>query len=62
MAEYEIKRKCKNCGKVFTVLAPSMWAYKTRSRKNGDYEYFCSWHCLREKEKKSKPKRMKVIA
>ena len=57
MAEYEIEMTCRTCGKKIAVLAPSRWAYKKRSRKNGAYEYYCSWKCIqksRENEKKPK--------
>lgn len=42
---------CRCCGKRFTVLHPSRWAYKVRDRGMPHEVYFCSWHCLREDEK-----------
>lgn len=55
MAEYEIEVKCKNCGKPIAVLAPSRWGYKKRNR-NSSWDYFCTWKCLREDEKKHEKK------
>lgn len=55
MAEYEIEVKCKNCGKPISVLAPSRWGYKKRNR-NSSWDYFCTWKCLREDEKKHEKK------
>lgn len=52
-------RKCRNCGKRFTVLHPTRWAYK---RPKGHlYEYFCSWSCLRADEKKDERKEEKEV-
>ena len=51
-------RKCRVCGKIFTVLYPDRWAYKTREGERGPVKYwFCSWHCLREDEKKRNARR-----
>ena len=50
-------RKCRNCGKRFTVLHPTRWAYKRP--KGARYEYFCSWGCLRADEKKEERKEAK---
>ena len=50
-------RRCKMCGKVFTVLYPDRWAYK-KSINGKRYDYYCSWKCLRSDElQKQKPKR-----
>lgn len=43
---------CRCCGKRFTVLHPSRWAYKVRDRGMPHEVYFCSWGCLREDEKR----------
>ena len=43
------KRKCPVCGKKFE--SGRKYAYKREHRHNNFY-YFCSWHCLREYEKK----------
>ena len=59
MAEYEIEVKCKNCGKPISVLAPSRWGYKKRNR-NSSWDYFCTWKCLREDEKKHEKKQKAV--
>ena len=56
MAEYEIEVKCKNCGKAIAVLAPSRWGYKKRRSYGGGWDYFCTWKCLREDEKKHEKK------
>ena len=57
MAEYEIEKTCRCCGKKFDVLYPQQWAYKKPKAKGGGYDYLCSWKCLREEEqKKNKPK------
>ena len=50
-------RKCRNCGKRFTVLHSSQWAYKRP--KGPRYEYFCSWGCLRADEKRKEAKDMR---
>ena len=52
-------RKCRNCGKRFTVLHPTRWAYKRP--KGARYEYFCSWGCLRADEKKDERKEEKEV-
>lgn len=49
-------RACKVCGKIFTVLHPDRWAYK-QSTGNGQYNWFCSWKCLRIDEKQREEKR-----
>lgn len=50
-------RKCKVCGKIFTVLYPDRWAYKTRKSESAPVDkWFCSWHCLREDEKRHEKK------
>ena len=56
-----MERKCKVCGKKIYLPVPEMWAYKTEKLKGGrTFHYFCSWKCLREAERKKRPK--KVIA
>ena len=62
MPDYEIERKCKNCGKKIYILYPNQWVYKTDKHKGLSWDWYCSWHCMREAEKKRKPKKMKVIA
>ena len=52
-------RKCRNCGKRFTVLHPTRWAYKRP--KGARYEYFCSWGCLRADEKKDERKEAEEV-
>lgn len=52
-------RKCRNCGKRFTVLHPTRWAYKRP--KGRLYEYFCRWSCLRADEKKDRRKEAKEV-
>lgn len=50
-------RKCVFCGKEFYARCDrSEWAYKTRKKynENGDYNFFCSWKCLRKFEKERK--------
>lgn len=55
-ALYEADRRCSFCGKVFTVLHPTRWAYK---KTNGPrYKYFCSWKCLRAEERGEERKPM----
>lgn len=57
MAEYELEKTCRCCGRKFDVLYPQQWAYKKPKAKGGGYDYLCSWKCLREEEqKKNKPK------
>lgn len=51
-------RKCKFCGKVFTVLHPDRWAYKQTMGKK--YTWFCSWKCLRAYEKKAPAPERKI--
>ena len=50
-AVWNDEKVCKICGKVFSVLHPSRWAYKSRAKGASHETYFCSWHCLREDEK-----------
>ena len=45
-------RKCKVCGKQFSVLYPHLWAYKRGYACH--YDYFCSWSCLRKSDRKGK--------
>ena len=57
MAEYELEKTCRCCGKKFDVLYPQQWAYKKAKARGGGYDYLCSWKCLRaEEQKKNKPK------
>ena len=55
------EKKCPVCGRSFTVLHPSRWAYK--KPRGVHYTYFCSWKCLRAqesgKERKEKPEMVK---
>ena len=37
-------KRCGYCKKEFSVLRPSLWAYKQK------HIFFCSWKCMREKE------------
>lgn len=54
--------KCCECGKEFFIPVRADWAYK-RLRKLSDatdeVRYFCSWHCLREYDKKREERRRK---
>lgn len=43
------ERNCPQCGKIFTVWNPRVWAY----RRN--YRVFCSWKCYREDERGVRP-------
>ena len=43
-------KKCRNCGKEFSVLYPHLYRYKVRYGGEGHYHYFCSWGCLRANE------------
>ena len=54
-------KKCKVCGKQFDVLYPELWRYKIHS---GLYvsAWFCSWKCLRAKEKGKEENRMGKIS
>jgi len=52
MADCEIERKCKTCGKKIAVLYPTQWVYKIEKHKGLCWDWYCSWHCLREAEKK----------
>ena len=45
------RHKCPNCGKGFWAF--SDWAYRLRLYGRPDRDYFCSWKCLREAEKRS---------
>lgn len=47
------KRACPICGKAFYTRGTS-WGYKWRKvcRKKETVEYFCSWGCLREWERR----------
>ena len=38
--------KCRQCGKHTVILYPDLWAYK-----QGHDTYYCSWKCLRAREK-----------
>ena len=55
MAEYEIAFICRNCGKKIDIIHPSRWAYKVKNNKGG-HNYFCTWKCLREDERKKEKK------
>ena len=47
-----VTRQCAVCAKEFGVLYPDRWAYKWRVGANS-YRWFCSWRCLREKEREN---------
>lgn len=57
VSHWATERKCPVCGKSFCVQNKELWVYKA-----GDI-VMCSWHCLREREKrladKARPKRNK---
>lgn len=53
-------RKCSVCGKEFGVLHPDRWAYKWRTGMNS-FKWFCSWRCLREKEKENEKMELEPI-
>ena len=53
-------RKCSVCGKQFGVLHPDRWAYKWRTGMNS-FKWFCSWRCLREKEKENEKMELEPI-
>lgn len=44
-------KTCPICGKIFYVLDPGAWAYRSYSRKQKRTAYLCSWHCLRAYQK-----------
>ena len=46
------KRKCSLCGKEFYTTLGNDYAYKIKVA--GRVKIFCSWKCLREKQKKHK--------
>ena len=48
-------RKCPECGKLFTVLYPHLWAYKKGYRDHWDY--LCSWSCLRKKQREDEERK-----
>lgn len=51
-------KKCRTCGKSIAVLYPTRWAYKRGCSQDGhQFEYFCSWGCLRKDEAKRNEKR-----
>jgi hypothetical protein len=43
-AAFLITRKCKCCGKKFTVVRPKLYAYKRSVY--GRMQWFCSWPCI----------------
>lgn len=48
-----VGQKCEVCGKTFYFY--EAWAYQKRFKKKN--EWFCSWHCLREREKEVEAER-----
>lgn len=46
-------RACRQCKKNFYVFNLNKWAYKIRY-KSRDFDYFCSWRCLRAFEQEHK--------
>ena len=52
------KHRCRVCGKEFECR--SSYAYK-RGR-NDNYIWFCSWHCIREYDKRIEKKKAKAFA
>lgn len=42
---------CKQCKKLFYIWNVNMWVYKIE-HKHSNFDYFCSWRCLRSYEKK----------
>lgn len=53
-----VRKRCPVCKKKFEIVWCEMWAYKTQRYGGGGYKYYCSWHCLREDERRhEKPKR-----
>ena len=55
------ERHCPICDKAFCPPNPDEWAYKVGTQGNCRI-FFCSWHCLREHEKKrEKPERKKKL-
>lgn len=46
------QRKCPICKKDFHVIWCDLWAYKTQKYGGGGYKYYCSWHCMREDERR----------
>jgi len=54
--EYEVgtswEHKCAICGKLFYVLMPSLWSYKT---KGNNPDWLCGYSCSRKAEKGSNP-------
>lgn len=47
---------CPICGKVF-FADYGMWAYKLRMRGTRGPKPLCSWHCMREMERRKKEKK-----
>ena len=45
-------KKCPVCGKKFHILDCDAWVYKAGRYGGGGYNYYCSWHCLREDERR----------
>ena len=51
-------KKCRTCGKNIAVLYPTRWAYKRGCSQDGhQFDYFCSWGCMRKDEAKRNEKR-----
>ena len=51
-------KKCRICGKSIAVLYPTRWAYKRGCSQDGhQFDYFCSWGCMRKDEAKRNEKR-----
>lgn len=44
------KKKCSLCGKEFYIALGNDYAYKIKAA--GRVKLFCSWKCLREKQRK----------
>ena len=51
--------RCPACKKEYDVLWPDLWAYKRRNHSAGsNYQYYCSWKCLRTLDQKGEEKHM----
>lgn len=56
-------RKCPVCKKKFWIYDCETWAYKRKKYGGGGFDYFCSWHCMREDEHRhEKPKKQIPLA
>lgn len=50
-ADFIMMRKCPLCGSDFIVPDADVWAYRRGNKM------LCSWHCVREYDRKTKTKK-----